>query len=97
MRGELRAQVELGKTREEIISHFIAAYGGQQFLRSPIDAGFNRLAWAFPYFVGAIGLVVVGVTARRWSRHQEAPDSSAAEPQDQEIEERLDDELRNLD
>ena len=97
MRGQLRSQVELGKTREEIISHFIAAYGGQQFLRSPIDKGFNRLAWLFPYLVGAIGLVAVGVTARRWSRHPETPDSPAAEPQDQEIEERLDDELRNLD
>jgi cytochrome c-type biogenesis protein CcmF len=97
MRGELRAQVELGKTREEIISHFIAMFGGQQFLRSPIDKGFNRLAWLFPYLVGTIGLVVVGVTARRWSRHPDAPDSSAAEPPDQEIEERLDDELRNLD
>lgn len=97
MRGELRTQVELGKTREEIISHFIALFGGQQFLRSPLDQGFNRLAWLFPYLVGAIGLVAVGVTARRWSRHPEAPDSSPAEPKDQEIEERLDDELRNLD
>src|SRR4029079_12566989 len=70
-RGELRTQVELGKTREEIISHFIAQFGGQQFLRSPIDQGFNRLAWLVPYGVGAIGLVVVGMTARRWSRHSE--------------------------
>jgi cytochrome c-type biogenesis protein CcmF len=95
-RGELRTQVELGKTREEIISHFIAQFGGQQFLRSPIDKGFNRLAWLVPYGVGAIGLVVVGMTARRWSRH---PDGSAQaeEPKDPEIEERLDDELRNLD
>ena len=69
MRGELRAQVDLGKTHEEIISHFIAQFGGQQFLRSPIDKGFNRLAWLVPYGVGAVGLVVVGMTARRWSRH----------------------------
>ena len=95
-RGELRTQVELGKTREEIISHFIAQFGGQQFLRSPIDKGFNRLAWLVPYGVGAIGLVVVGMTARRWSRHPEGS-PQAEEPKDPEIEERLDDELRNLD
>jgi cytochrome c-type biogenesis protein CcmF len=96
MRGELRAQVDLGKTHEEIISHFIAQFGGQQFLRSPIDKGFNRLAWLVPYGVGAVGLVVVGMTARRWSRHREA-EPLGAEPKDQAIEERLDDELRNLD
>jgi cytochrome c-type biogenesis protein CcmF len=96
MRRELRAQVDLGKTHEEIISHFIAQFGGQQFLRSPIDKGFNRLAWLVPYGVGAIGLVVVGMTARRWARQ---PDKAppAQEASDPEIEERLDDELRNLD
>jgi cytochrome c-type biogenesis protein CcmH len=97
MRGELRNQVELGKTREEIISHFIALFGGQQFLRSPIDKGFNRLAWLFPYLVGAVGLVAVGVTAKRWSRRPDERVSPATEPQDAELEERLDDELRNLD
>ena len=96
MRGELRAQVDLGKTHEEIISHFIAQYGGQHFLRSPIDKGFNRLAWLVPYGVGAVGLVVVGMTARRWSRRPEES-SASEEPKDPEIEERLDDELRNLD
>jgi len=95
-RGELRAQVELGKTHEEIISHFIAQFGGQQFLRSPIDKGFNRLAWLVPYGVGAVGLVVVGMTARRWSRHA-VEEPQAGDQKDPAIEERLDDELRNLD
>jgi len=96
MRGELRAQIDLDKTHEEIISHFIAQFGGQQFLRSPIDKGFNRLAWLVPYGVGAIGLVVVGMTARRWSRRREA-EPQQQEPTDPALEERLDDELRNLD
>jgi cytochrome c-type biogenesis protein CcmF len=96
MRTELRAQVDLGKTHEEIISHFIAQFGGQQFLRSPIDEGFNRFAWLVPYGVGAVGLVFVGLTARRWSRHPEQ-EPQVEEPKDPAIEERLDDELRNLD
>ena len=33
MRGELRAQVDLGKTHEEIISHFIAQFGGQHLFQ----------------------------------------------------------------
>jgi cytochrome c-type biogenesis protein CcmF len=96
MRRDLRAQVDLGKTHEEIISHFIAQFGGQQFLRSPIDKGFNRLAWLVPYGVGAIGLIAVGMTARRWSHHPDT-DPKVQESADPEIEERLDDELRNLD
>ena len=97
MRGELRAQIDQGRTHEEMISHFIAYYGGQHFLRMPIDKGFNRLAWFVPYMVGATGLVVVGITARRWSRKRDgaAPEPSA--PSDPALEERLDDELRNLD
>jgi cytochrome c-type biogenesis protein CcmH/NrfF len=97
MRGELRAQVEQGRTHDEIISHFIALYGGQHFLRRPIDQGFNRLAWLIPYLVGATGLVVVGMTARRWSRQGDRDASEPSAPKDPGLEERLDDELRNLD
>jgi cytochrome c-type biogenesis protein CcmF len=97
MRGELRAQIEQGRTHDEIISHFIALYGGQHFLRVPIDQGFNRLAWLIPYLVGATGLVVVGVTARRWSRQPDSVESEPPAPKDPDLEERLDDELRNLD
>ena len=63
---------------------------------SPIDKGFNRLAWLFPYVVGAGGAVAIGFAAIRWSRHHgtqidEAPAGDTA------LDERLDDELRNLD
>jgi cytochrome c-type biogenesis protein CcmF len=97
MRGELRAQIDQGKTYDEMISHFIAYYGGQHFLRVPIDKGFNRLAWFVPYFIGATGLIVVGLTARRWSRKRDAAATEPSEPLDAATEERLDDELRNLD
>jgi cytochrome c-type biogenesis protein CcmF len=97
MRGELRAQIDQGRTREEIISSSIARYGGQHFLRVPIDKGFNRLAWFVPYFAGVMGLVMVGLTARRWSRKRDAAASEPSAPPDPALEERLDDELRNLD
>ena len=97
MRGELRAQVDQGKTRDEIITHFIALYGGQHFLGAPIDKGFNRLAWLFPYLVGLTGAVVVGLSAKRWSRQHATRPAEAPAPSDPDVEERLDDELRNLD
>ncbi len=98
MRGELRSQIDLGKTHDEMISHFIALYGGQYFLGAPIDKGFNRLAWLFPYLAGATGLVLVGVTAKRWSRRDgDVETAPVSAPPDPALEERLDDELRNLD
>jgi cytochrome c-type biogenesis protein CcmH/NrfF len=97
MRAALRAQIDQGRTHEEIISSSIAFYGGQHFLRVPIDQGFNRLAWLIPYLVGATGLVVVGMTARRWSRKPDSVESEPSAPKDPDLEERLDDELRNLD
>ena len=53
MRGELAALIDQGKTHDEIIQWFIAKYGGQEMLGAPLDKGFNRLAWLFPYLVGA--------------------------------------------
>ena len=44
MRAELRGQIDQGKNRDEIIANFMALYGGQQFLSSPLNQGFARLA-----------------------------------------------------
>ena len=51
----LAGLVAKGKTREQIYDYFIAQYGSQEPLAAPIDKGFNRLAWALPYVVGAVG------------------------------------------
>jgi cytochrome c-type biogenesis protein CcmF len=96
MRGELAALIDQGKNREQIIQSFITTYGSEEMLGAPIDKGFNRLAWLVPYVVGLSGAVAVGLVAVRWSRHRP---TETAEPRavDPELEERLDDELRNLD
>jgi cytochrome c-type biogenesis protein CcmH/NrfF len=53
MRAEVAKLVAEGKTREQIYAYYIAKYGSQEPLASPIDEGFNRLAWFFPYLIGA--------------------------------------------
>jgi cytochrome c-type biogenesis protein CcmF len=96
MRKDLRAEIETGKDHDAIVASLIEKYGGQHFLMAPVDKGFNRLAWLFPYLLGGAGVVGVGFVAIRWSRH--AHDTKAeAPPIDSELNERLDDELRNLD
>jgi cytochrome c-type biogenesis protein CcmF len=97
MRAELRAEIDQGKNRDEIIASLIGLYGGQHFLSSPIDKGFNRLAWIVPYALAGTGVVLVGFVAARWSRRRDGSDADSSAPVDPRLEERLDDELRNLD
>ena len=68
--------------------------------RSPVRSteGFNRLAWAFPYAVGLLGLGGATAIAVRWSRSaQPTLSATAATPIDPALEQRLADELRDLD
>ncbi len=44
-----------GKDHDEVIAAFIQEFGGQESCSSPVDKGFNRLAWLFPYLIGATG------------------------------------------
>jgi cytochrome c-type biogenesis protein CcmF len=100
MREEVAKLVAEGKTREQIYAYFIAKYGSQEPLASPIDEGFNRLAWFFPYLIGATGAASIAVVAFRWSRREGAADSAPAAQdagEDPALRERLDDELRDLD
>ena len=97
MRGLLNQQVALGKDRAEVYQYFIDTYGSQEPLGAPIGA-FNQLAWLLPMFVGGTVLIGFGVVALRWSRRDpELQQSPAALPADEQLEGRLDDELRNLD
>jgi cytochrome c-type biogenesis protein CcmF len=92
----LHALVEQGLKRDAIIATFVKEYGGQDVLGAPINKGFNRLAWLFPYLVGAGSAVAVGFTAVRLARRHD-PVTDAPSAGDPAIEERLDDELRDLD
>jgi cytochrome c-type biogenesis protein CcmF len=98
MRGELAALIDQGKSHDEIIQAFVAKYGSEEMLGAPIDKGFNRLAWLIPYLVGGSGAVLIGFAAMRWSRKPaDVSSETTAQPEDPDLEERLDDELRNLD
>ena len=97
MREDLRADIDAGKSHDQIISEWITKFGGEQFLSMPIDRGFNRVAWIFPYLLGGLGVFGVGFVAMRWSKHSHEAPLAEKSPEDAAMNERLDDELRNLD
>ena len=99
MRAELASLTAKGMTHDEIVAYYVDKWGSQEVLAAPIDKGFNRLAWLLPYGIGATGVVTIAGLALKWSRRA-APTSSPAttsESANQALEQRLDDELRDLD
>jgi cytochrome c-type biogenesis protein CcmH/NrfF len=94
--AKLKAHLASGMDHDQVIAAFVEEFGGQAILAAPIDRGFNRLAWLVPYVIGLAGLVMIAATARRWSRHG-APVAAGTAGVDPDLDERLDDELRNLD
>ena len=97
MRAQLRAQIEKGTNHDETIKALAIVYGGHHFLTAPIDKGFNRVAWLFPYALAATGITVIGFATAKWTRKPQSEASPENAPADAGLDERIDDELRNLD
>jgi cytochrome c-type biogenesis protein CcmF len=96
-RREIATLLDSGKSEDDVLQYYVTKYGSLQPLAAPPDSGFNRLAWLFPYLIGASGAVLVGIAAVRWSRRHEPAPGVELPPQDPDLEGRLDDELRDLD
>ena len=98
---EVAEMVAQGKTREQIYAYYIAKYGSQEPLASPIDEGLQPAGVVLPvpdrrdrrreHRVRRVPLV----EARRTRTRQ--PSRRPAPPTDPALRERLDDELRDLD
>ena len=97
-RPKIAKMVDAGMDHDAVLAAFVEEYGGQHVLAAPIDRGFNRLLWLFPYALGAAGAVGIAVAAVKWSRrHDTVPAAAATVPQNDALSQRLDDELRDLD
>jgi cytochrome c-type biogenesis protein CcmF len=97
-RAKLAKFLAEGMDRDAVLAAFVADHGSEEILARPIDKGFNRLLWLFPYALGGTAFLGIALMARRWSRHDA---SQAAEPiaapADESMNQRLNDELRDLD
>lgn len=94
--AEIRSLLNDGKDVDQVLAAFVEKYG-EAVLAVPRNSGFNALAWLLPYALGALGLVMILLTARRWSRPAAAVAGGGETLIDPGLDARLDDELRNLD
>jgi cytochrome c-type biogenesis protein CcmH len=99
-RRDIRARLARGETRDQIVAAYVAQHG-KRVLAQPPASGFDLALYVAP-LLGLLGSVVLlGVVVRRFTkRRQTGGMGSVREPPtaaDRAAEQRLDEELRDLD
>jgi cytochrome c-type biogenesis protein CcmH len=67
MRAVVKDQLREGKSPEEVKAYFISKYG-EWILLEPKAHGFNVLVYAMPVLLVALGLGVIVMAVRKWTR-----------------------------
>jgi cytochrome c-type biogenesis protein CcmH len=67
MRGTIRRLLHRGRSSEEIRDYFLARFG-PTILLTPRGDGIDLVAWIAPALLVALGLGLLALTLRRWSR-----------------------------
>ncbi len=79
MRAIVRERLAAGDSPEQVLAYFVERYG-DWILLSPPKSGFTLLVWVVPFVGLGIGLVLVAITVRRWSRTSQAAGPSQLDP-----------------
>ena len=75
--AKLRQFLAGGQDHDAVIASFVRDFGSEAVLAAPVDRGFNRLAWMFPYLAAVAALVGIVLSARRWSQRPSVRNSGA--------------------
>jgi len=57
MEAEIENLVKAGKTKEDVIDHFVNKHG-ERVLAIPVAAGFNLFVWLAPALIGLISIFI---------------------------------------
>ncbi len=95
MRAIIRERLAAGDTPEQVKAYFVEKYG-LWILLSPPRQGFNLLVWVVPFVGLLLGLGLVGLAVRRWSRRL-PPSGAAPAPVDEAMRARIHREMAELD
>jgi cytochrome c-type biogenesis protein CcmH len=79
MRGIIRERLAAGESPAEVRAYFVEKYG-EWILLAPPKSGFNLLVWVVPFAGLGLGLVLVAVVLRRWSRRIPPGASAVVDP-----------------
>jgi cytochrome c-type biogenesis protein CcmH len=69
MREIVRERLAAGETPEQVTAFFVARYG-DWILLAPPRRGFTLMVWLAPLVAVAVGLAVLTLLVRRWTRRR---------------------------
>jgi cytochrome c-type biogenesis protein CcmH len=78
-RGEIRTQLEAGRTEDQIVADFIDRFG-ERVIGTPQDPTLRALSLVTPWLVGIVALGVGIFTLYRWRRQTANPSVSTVVP-----------------
>ena len=84
----MRERLAAGETPAQVIQYFVDKYG-EWILLSPRRRGFTLLVWIAPFAAVAVGLVLVAVLLRRWTRRARPARAPAPAAVDAAMSERI--------
>ena len=98
IKQNIRLLLAEGKTGQQILDGYVAQYG-DRILAEPPARGFSAALYVAPwiFLAGSMGLVFVVVRRLRAPGNQPPTADPVSAPPDDDEDERIDEELRNLD
>jgi len=84
MRGVIKERLAAGERPEQVVRYFVDKYG-DWILLAPPRRGFSLLVWIFPFVAVVVGLGIVALVLRRWTRRRRP----AVSPVDPAMSERI--------
>ena len=100
VKQQIRVWLAAGKARQQVLDGFVEQYGAR-VLAEPPNRGFSRFLYLTPMAVFGLSAVGLIVFVRRWTGRKagtpQEPRPPARDPENAAYEDRLEDELRELD
>jgi len=98
METEIDDLIAKGKTKQEILDHYVDIYG-ERILAVPIATGFNLFAWLGPLFIAivGVGLIVVFVRSNKKKSKSALPGPSKKKETSNNLENEIEKELEKMD
>jgi cytochrome c-type biogenesis protein CcmH len=99
MRAAIDRMLAEGKGKEEILAVFVEEFG-DEILTAPPKKGFNLVAYAAPFVGLVIGAAVASLLVGKWAaagrRSVKSDGHKADEPLDEEMQGKIEEELKKL-